>query len=302
MDLAVPRRWSQLVFLSKGADRFEGSTICSNGADALRVLPSNRGCSLRGVGRVRELIMPDDPWPNTDASGRFPSTNWSLVTRAGSPASPQARAALAELCSVYWYPVYAFIRRKGNGPDQALDLTQGFFARLLENGILAAVEPGKGRFRAFLRTDCQHFLIDQFRRRTAWGGGAPTVSIDAHGAEDRYRFEPADTLTPDRLFDRAWALTLLDKVLDLLAREYAAKGRFRACSTILKIVLTQGKGAVAAATLAAELRKSEEAVNMAIHRLRKRYREILEEQIAATLDDPSEMEDEIRSLFSAITS
>ena len=99
---------------------------------------------------------------------------------------------------------------QGNGPDQALDLTQGFFARLLEKGIVAAADPGKGRFRAFLRTDCQHFLIDQFRRTTAWGGGIPTVSIDAHGAEDRYRFEPADTLTPDRLFDRAWALTLLE--------------------------------------------------------------------------------------------
>ena len=194
--------------------------------------------------------MPHNPDPNTYASGRFPSTHWSLIIRAGSPGSPQARAALAELCSVYWYPIYAFIRRKGNGHDQALDLTQGFFARLLEKGIVAAAEPGKGRFRAFLRTDCQHFLIDQFRRMTAWGGGTPTVSIDAHGAEDRYRFEPADTLTPDRLFDRAWALTLLEKVLDLLAREYAAKGHSELFDH-LKIVLTQGKGAVPAATLAA---------------------------------------------------
>ena len=171
--------------------------------------------------------MPHHPDPNTHASGRFPSTHWSLIIRAGSPGSSQARAALAELCSVYWYPIYAFIRRKGNGPDQALDLTQGFFARLLEKGIVAAAEPGKGRFRAFLRTDCQHFLIDQFRRKTAWGGGIPTVSIDAHGAEDRYRFEPADTLTPDRLFDRAWALTLLDQVLDLLAARVRREGPFR---------------------------------------------------------------------------
>ena len=130
--------------------------------------------------------------------------------------------------------------------------------------------------------------------------GGSTVSIDAHGAEDRYRFEPADTLTPDRLFDRAWALTLLEKVLDLLAREYAAKGLSELFDQ-LKIVLTQGKGAVTAATLAAQLGKTAEAVYMAAHRLRKRYREILEEQIAATLDDPSEMEDEIRSLFEAIT-
>jgi len=245
--------------------------------------------------------MPHNPDPNTCASGRFPSTHWSLIIRAGSPGSPKARAALAELCSVYWYPIYAFIRRKGNGPDQALDLTQGFFARLLEKRILAAAEPGKGRFRAFLRTDCQHFLIDQFRRRTAWGGGIPTVSIDAHAAEDRYRFEPADTLTPDRLFDRAWALTLLEKVLDLLAHEYAAKGHSELFDH-LKIVLTQGKGIVSAATLAAKLGKTEAAVHMAVHRLRQRYREILEEQIAATLDDPSELEDEIRALFEAISS
>ena len=171
--------------------------------------------------------------------------------------------------------------------------------RLLEKRNIAAANPGKGRFRAFLRTDCQHFLIDQFRRMTAWGGGTPTVSIDAHRAEDRYRFEPADTLTPDRLFDRAWALTLLEKVLDLLAQEYAAKGHSGLFGH-LKIVLTQGKGAVSAATLAAQLGKTEEAVNMAVHRLRKRYREILEEQIAATIDDPSEMQDEIRSLFEAI--
>ena len=245
--------------------------------------------------------MPHNPDPITYASGQFPSTHWSLIIRAGSPGSPQAHAALAELCSVYWYPIYAFIRRKGNGHDQALDLTQGFFARLLERGILAAAAPGKGRFRAFLRTDCQHFLIDQFRRMTARGGGISSVSIDAQRAKDRYRFEPVDTLTPDRLFDRAWALTLLEKVLDLLGAEYAAKGQSELFDH-LKIVLTQGKGAVPAATLAAQLGKTEEAVHMAIHRLRKRYREILEAQIAATLDDPSEMEDEIRSLFEAITS
>ena len=245
--------------------------------------------------------MSHHPDPNTPASGRFPSTHWSLIIKAGSPGSSQARAVLAELCSAYWYPIYAFIRQKGNGHDQALDLTQGFFERLLEKGIVSAAEPGKGRFRAFLRTDCQRFLIDQFRRMSARGSGIPTVSIDAHEAEDRYRFEPADTLTPDRLFDRAWALTLLDRVLELLAAEYAAKGHSELFDH-LKIVLTQGKGAASAATLAASLGKTEEAVNMAVHRLRKRYREILEEQIAATLDDPSEMEDEIRSLFEAITS
>jgi DNA-directed RNA polymerase specialized sigma24 family protein len=245
--------------------------------------------------------MPHDPDPDPYASGRFPSTHWSLVVRAGSAESPQSRAALAELCSAYWYPIYAFVRRKGNGPDQSLDLTQSYFARLLERGVIGAADPRKGRFRAFLRTDCQHFLIDQFRRTNAWGGGSPTISIDLHVAEDRYRFEPVDTLTPERLFDRAWALTLLEQVLEVLAQEYATKGQSELFDQ-LKIVLTQGKGAVAAATVAARLGKSEEAVRMAVHRLRKRYREILEGQIAATIDDPSEMEDEMKSLFQAVTS
>ncbi len=245
--------------------------------------------------------MAHDLDPSAHASGQFPSTHWSLVIRAGSPGSPQARAALEELCSTYWYPIYALFRRKGQTHHQALDLTQYYFVRLVEKGIISAAKPEKGRFRAFLRTDCQHFLIDQFRRTTARGRGTPTVSIDAHAAEDRYRFEPADTLTPDRLFDRDWALTLLEKVLDLLAGEYAAKGHSELFEK-LKIVLTQGKGSVSAATLAEQLGKSEEAVHMAVHRRRKRYREILEDQIAATLDDPSELEDEIRSLFEAIAS
>ncbi len=244
--------------------------------------------------------MPRDFDPNTGDSGRFPSTHWSLIVQAGSPGSPQAHSALAELCSAYWYPIYAFIRRQGNGPDQALDLTQSYFARLLEKGLIAAADQHKGRFRAFLRTDCRHFLIDQHRRTTAKGGGLPTISIDARTAEDRYRFEPADSLTPDRLFDRTWALTLLDHVLDQLARDYEAKGNSGLFDR-LKIVLTQGKGSVTSAALAAQLGMTEAAVNVAAHRLRRRYREILEEQIAATLDDTSALEDEIRSLFEAIT-
>jgi DNA-directed RNA polymerase specialized sigma24 family protein len=239
--------------------------------------------------------------PSISATGSFPTTRWSLVIEAGSSTSPQARAALADLCSAYWYPLYAFIRRKGNDPDRALDLTQSYFARLLEHGVIARADETKGRFRAFLRTDCQHFLIDQHRRRTVRGAVISPVSIDGHDAEDRYRFEPVDTLTSDRLFDRAWASTLLDRVLDLLAREYAAKGRSEVFDR-LKVVLTQGKGAVSAATLAAELGKTEAAVNTAVHRLKKQYREILQEQIAATVHDASDIEDEIRSLFDVVRS
>jgi RNA polymerase sigma-70 factor (ECF subfamily) len=234
-------------------------------------------------------------------TGSFPTTCWSLILRAGDRAGPGDREALATLCRAYWYPIYAFIRRKGYDPDDAQDLTQAYFARLLEKGVIAAAARRKGRFRAFLRTDCQHFLIDQYRGRLAREVGTVPLSIDIRNAEGRYRIEPADGMTPERLFDRAWAMTLLDRVLGLLAGEYAAKGRSEVFDR-LKIILTQGKGAVPAATLAIQLGTTEGAVHVAVHRLKKRYREILQEQIAATLDDPSEVDDEVRSLFDAIRS
>ena len=167
--------------------------------------------------------------------------------------------------------------------------------------MLAAADPGKGRFRGFLRTDCEHFLIDQHRREKALGrgGGVGLISIDAQDAEGRYLFEPADAMTPDRLFDRAWATTLLGRVLDLLAAEYAESGRADQFAH-LKVALTEGKGAVSAATLAERLGTTEGAVHSAVHRLKERYRTILKEQIAATLDDPAQIDDEIRDLFAAI--
>jgi RNA polymerase sigma-70 factor (ECF subfamily) len=236
--------------------------------------------------------------PHGHPTESFPTTRWSLVRGAGDRSGPEARAALAALCGAYWYPIYAFIRRKGYGPDDAQDLTQDYFARLLEKGLLAAADRSKGRFRALLRADCQHFLIDRYRRRAREGGTAP-VALDAGAAEGRYRIEPADAMSPERLFDRAWALTLLDRVLGLLAEEYAARGRAEAFER-LKVILIQGKGAVPAADLAARLGMTEGAVHVAVHRLRRRYREVLREQIAATVDDPSEVEDEVRSLFDAI--
>jgi RNA polymerase sigma-70 factor (ECF subfamily) len=231
------------------------------------------------------------------ATASFPTTHWSLVIQAGSPASPQARAAVEALCSAYWYPLYAFIRRKGNDPDRALDLTQDFFARLFEKDILAAVEHRKGRFRSFLRVACRNFLIDAWRHKA--DVATTPISIDARDAEVRYLVEPADNLTAERLFDRAWALTLLDRVMAILAAEFADSGRSELFEQ-LKIVLTEGKGAVRSAVLAERLGMSEDAINTASHRLRKRYRAILQEQIVATLDDPAELDDEIRSLFDAI--
>jgi RNA polymerase sigma factor (sigma-70 family) len=233
--------------------------------------------------------------PDGPATLSFPSTRWSLVVQA---AAPQARQALEELCALYWYPVYAFIRRLGTDPDRALDLTQDFFTRLLEKDILASVDKEKGRFRAFLRVTCRNFLVDTVRKKKL-DVVNKALAIDVRDSEGRYLVEPADNLTPDRLFDRAWALTLLDRVLGLLAAEESASDRAELFGEI-KVVLTEGKGAVRSAVLAERLKMSEGAVNTAIHRLRKRYRVILEAEIAATLDDPAEFSDELWALYDAL--
>jgi DNA-directed RNA polymerase specialized sigma24 family protein len=252
-----------------------------------------------GIRLRRTLWMSN---PNTQGGqASFPSTRWSRVVAAADLKTPDARAALAELCAAYWYPIYVFVRRKGNDAEKALDLTQSYFARLLEHGVLAAADPSKGRFRGFLRTDCKHFLIDRHRRETSRqrGGAVSFIPIDAQDAEGRYVFEPADGMTPDRLFDRVWATTLLGRVLDLLAQEHTEPARAKLFAEI-KIVLTEGKSAVPAFALAKRLGTTERAIHTAISRLKKRYREILKDQIAATLDDPAQIDDEIRDLFEAV--
>ena len=150
------------------------------------------------------------------AGAPFPTTRWSRVVAAGDGGAPATGEALAELCAAYWFPLYAFIRRKGNDPDRALDLTQGYFARLLEKGTVAAADPSRGRFRSFLLADCAYFLAHERERDGAArrGGGRAVLSIDAGDAEGRYRLEPAHEQTPERLFDRDWALALLESVLD----------------------------------------------------------------------------------------
>jgi len=234
-------------------------------------------------------------------SAQFPTTQWGRVTAAGDPAAPEARAALEDLCKAYWYPIYALIRRRGHSPDDACDLTQDYFTRLLEKPVIARADRTKGRFRAFLKTDCQHCLLDQGRRNRVRSTVLKTLSIDGVDAENRYRFEPADAMTPERIFDRTSAMTMLERVLGLLEQEYAANGREDVFDR-LKVVLTRGKGAVPAAELATQLATTEGAVNTAAHRLKKRYRAILQQEIASTLDDPAEVDEEIRWLFEAIRS
>jgi RNA polymerase sigma-70 factor (ECF subfamily) len=233
----------------------------------------------------------------------FPTTRWSRVARAGDPGGDDARAALAELCAAYWYPIYALIRRLGHGEADARDLTQEYFARLLETPVLAAADRTRGRFRAFLRADCRFFLNGCRDRERAQkrGGGCLQLSIDARDAEGRYLVEPADGVTPEHLFDRAWALTLLGRALDRLADEYAATGR-AALFDALRPALVDHRGAAPHAELAARLGLSVGAVHQAASRLRKRYREALRVEIAATLDDPSDdaVAAEIRDLFDAL--
>jgi RNA polymerase sigma-70 factor (ECF subfamily) len=210
------------------------------------------------------------------------------VVAAGGRATPEDREALAELCRAYWYPLYAFVRQKGYGPDESRDLTQSYFVRLLESDVLAAADQNKGRFRTFLRTDCGHFLADQRDRARALkrGGGVPVVSFDAHDAEGRYRGETADTSTPERLFDRAWAVTLLGRAIDQVACEYADSGRAELFER-LQTVLTDSPRAVPYATIAAQLGTTEVAVQSAVQRLRRRFRDVVRAEIGATLEDPS---------------
>jgi RNA polymerase sigma-70 factor (ECF subfamily) len=235
------------------------------------------------------------------SAARFPTTCWSRVAAAAGRDTPEAREALAGLCAAYWYPLYAFIRRQGFDPERALDLTQDYFARLLERGTVAAADPTRGRFRSFLLADCTRFLADcRGRDRAAKrGGGAAPLSIDARDAEGRYAREPSHDQTPERLFERAWALALLDGVLGRLRAEYDRSGRGAAFEA-LKPTLTDGPRAVPHAELARRLGTTAGAVQVADHRLRRRYRELVREAIVATVADPAEVEAEIRDLFAAL--
>ncbi len=234
-------------------------------------------------------------------AARFRTTRWSLVVAARGDGTAEAREALAALCSDYWYPLYAFVRRRGHDPAAAEDLVQGFFARLLEKGDLVAVDPCKGRLRSFLLASCSHYLANQSDRDRAAkrGGGRVTFPIDRLDGERRYAREPSHDLTPERLFERQWALTLLDRVLGRLEADMASVGKARHFAALRPALLGAGQRAPYAA-IAAGLGLTEQAARAAATRLRRRYRELLREEVAGTLGDPAEVDDEIRSLFSVL--
>ncbi|MBU6400465.1 MAG: sigma-70 family RNA polymerase sigma factor [Verrucomicrobia bacterium] len=234
--------------------------------------------------------------------GQFTTTHWSVVLRAGQDSSTQAQDALARLCQTYWYPLYAYLRRQGRSPEDAQDLVQEFFARLLEKHWLRAVAPEKGRFRSFLLVSLKHFVANEWDKMRAQkrGGGQTVVSLDAQSAEERYRFEPVDRLSADKIYERRWALTLLDRVLARLRDEQAAAGK-GALFDALKEGLTGGRDSVGYADHAARLGLSEGALKVAAHRLRRRYRELLREELSQTVASAEDVEAELRALQLALS-
>jgi DNA-directed RNA polymerase specialized sigma24 family protein len=223
------------------------------------------------------------------------------VLSAGDPTSESYGDALGSLCSTYWYPLYAYARRRGYPTDEAADLTQEFFARLLEKQFLRTADQERGRFRSFLLTVFKRFLTKELERGRALkrGGGRPPLSIDVATGEQRYGLEPRDEWTAEKLFERGWALTLLDSVVTRLGREFEERNRsalFEAC----RPCLMGSEAGPVYSTIAAELGMSETAGRVAVHRMRQRYRELLREEIRHTVETPEDVDDELRRLRSAL--
>ena len=231
---------------------------------------------------------------------QFPTTRWTLVVAAGDPHRKDARSALVSLCENYWYPLYAYLRRRGCSADQAQDLTQEFFIRVLEGRYLDRADPEKGRFRSFLLTSLKFFVADEEdRRRARKRGGGQLVTLEFSSGEERYQREPAHDETPERIFERRWALSVLDRVVERLREEFVQHGRPEHFER-LKIFLL-GQSDAPYATLAREMNTSEGALKVAIHRLRKRYRELFRQEIADTVADPGAVESELRYLAAVLT-
>lgn len=238
----------------------------------------------------------------SERSGRmFPVTRWSLVVEARDEEAGDSTAALEDLCRTYWMPLYAAVRRFGHDPEDAKDLTQEFFARLLEKQWLHAAEREKGRFRTFLMVALKRFLANEWHRGQAEkrGGGRELVPLDTHVAERLYGGSGAHALTPEQVFDKRWALTLIGAALERIGREYHDAGRGREFEE-LKPCLTVGHGGIDYSGLAHQLGLSEGAARVAVHRIRKRYRVVFREEIARTLRDEGEVEQEMRALMGAL--
>lgn len=232
---------------------------------------------------------------------RFATTSWTKVLASREAPSTEARLALESLCRIYWYPLYAFVRRQGHGADESRDLTQAYFAELLEKGYLDDYDPERGRFRVFLMTSVKHFLSKQREKALAWkrGGRADVVSLDAQEVESRYRIEPVDRLDPEQIFERRWALTVLDQALGRLRREQEDSDRGKEFAR-LEGFLTGQQVTPSYREVAAELGTSEGAVKASVHRLRQRFGLILRAEIAETVASPAEVDDEVKHLLGVV--
>jgi RNA polymerase sigma factor (sigma-70 family) len=245
--------------------------------------------------------MPDGGFP-APRPGRFATTRWSLVLSAGRKADARSADALTGLCEMYWYPVYAYIRRQGYRPDESADLTQEFFARVLEKNYFNDADPARGRFRVFLCASVRHFLSNERdRARTLKRGGAsPPISLDVDSAEGTYRLEPRDDLTPEKLFDRRWALILLERVLTRLRDSHLSAGKGELFDH-LKGFLTGENAGIPYAEVATALGMSDGAVKVAVHRLRRGFRDTLMQEIAETVSEPGDITAEIEYLMKAVS-
>lgn len=232
---------------------------------------------------------------------RFATTSWTQVLAAREAPSTEARQALEGLCRVYWYPLYALVRRQGHDAEDARDLTQAYFAELLEKGYLEDYDPERGRFRVFLAASMRNFLSKQREKARAWkrGGRADVISLDAQEVEGRYRLEPQDRLTPEQIFERRWALTVLERALGRLRREQEDTDRGREFGA-LEGYLTGAHSRTSYRDVAASLGTSEGAVKMSIHRLRQRFGQLLRAEIAETVSSPAEVDDEVRHLLGVV--
>jgi RNA polymerase sigma factor (sigma-70 family) len=231
---------------------------------------------------------------------QFPTTRWTLVVAAGDSHRKEARSALVTLCENYWYPLYAYLRRRGCLADEAQDLTQEFFIRVLEGRYLDRADPKKGRFRSFILTSLKFFVADEEdRQRARKRGGGQLVPLEFSSGEERYRREPAHDETPERIFERRWALSVLDRVVEKLRNEFVQHGRPEHFERLKIFLLGQSDAPYAA--LAREMNTSEGALKVAVHRLRKQYRELFRQEIADTVADPAEVESELRYLATVLT-
>lgn len=233
---------------------------------------------------------------------QFRTTQWSLVLSAGRDSTPSAQAALEQLCRTYWYPLYAFLRRSGHHETDAEDLIQSFFASLIEHDWLATADPARGRFRSFLLVCLKRFVNGEARKAAAQkrGGRSVIISLDDENAAQRYATEMAEGLAPDEVYDRRWALTLLEQAWDRLREECQATGKLPLFEH-LRAAQDGGTETPPYEALAASLNLTESALKSALFRLRARYREVLRQEVAQTVNHPSEVDDEIRHLLQVLS-